>query len=638
MAKSPLSVLQQYWGYLGFRPMQEEIIQSILKGNDTLALLPTGGGKSICFQVPALCQEGLAIVISPLIALMKDQVERLNRLGIPATYLTRNLSRQQIDAKLQTAMDGGYKFLYLAPERIGSEMFQMRLEKMPVSMLAVDEAHCISQWGYDFRPSYLEISKIRELLPRLPIIALTASATPAVEEDIKERLELKDVNRFAKTFRRDNLRYLVLEEENVIPRIHKIVSRTQGTGIIYARTRKRTEQVSKYLQEQGVSAIAYHGGLANSVRNERQQAWIDNEHRVMVATNAFGMGIDKPDVRFVVHYNLPADLESYYQEAGRGGRDGQTAFAIAFRNRVDLAELKRWQDQKYPSWEQIQNHYDALCHFFRIPSAGIIDEDFDLDIQIVAKQLNTGVMELFSSLKILDQEQIIDWNEDSDDFAYLQVIAQPGHILNFKQQHPRLAKLIDFMLRTCGGEVYIQEVRFLPQVWARKLPMNEEDLFDQLNKLAQYNLIQYKTPRGRPTIRFLQSRKKLSYDELNWEKYTFLQEQSETRLERMFDYVNQMKGCRSLMIQNYFGENSDEHCGKCDLCINFLNENLSEKQFQRISDAIIQLLQKKGSLSYRDTLAETGTGKPKQKETTLRLMLDKKLLLVDELGNIKLPH
>ncbi|MCL4165351.1 UNVERIFIED_CONTAM: hypothetical protein GTU68_020087, partial [Idotea baltica] len=332
---TPFEILKKHWGYDAFRPLQEEIIQSVIEERDTLALLPTGGGKSICFQVPGLYFKGLTIVISPLIALMKDQVERLNQLGIAATYVNSSMPFYQVDTKLQGAMDGDYKFLYLAPERLQSEMFKLRLPKMDVSLLVVDEAHCISQWGYDFRPSYLQIAELREAKPDVPIIAVTASATDEVRADILEKLEMREPAVFTKSFRRDNLRYFVLEEENVTQRTIDIVKRTQGTGIIYARTRRTTEHLSNYLIGQGISAAAYHGGLKTSERSKIQQSWLDDKTRIIVATNAFGMGIDKPNVRFVVHYHLPFDLESYYQEAGRGGRDGKTALAIAFRSPVD---------------------------------------------------------------------------------------------------------------------------------------------------------------------------------------------------------------------------------------------------------------------------------------------------------------
>ncbi|MEM9987225.1 MAG: ATP-dependent DNA helicase RecQ, partial [Bacteroidota bacterium] len=380
MESSPLEVLNQYWGYQSFRSPQAQIIDRVLAGQDALALLPTGGGKSICFQVPGLVLGGLTLVVSPLIALMKDQVLRLQDLGIPATYLTSDLTAYQVDKRLQKALDGAYRFLYLAPERIQSEMFQARLDRLPLSLLAVDEAHCISQWGYDFRPSYLEIGYIRQERPDIPILALTASATTRVQADISQRLRLADPVTFRKSFKRENLRYFVLKEENVIARTVDICRRTLGTGIIYVRTRKLTQAVVQQLLNAGVSAAAYHGGMLNSARDQAQEAWINNHVRIMVATNAFGMGIDKPDVRFVIHYNLPFDLESYYQEAGRGGRDGKTALAIAFDNPIDRKEMERWSKDKYPSWEQLQSHYQQLCNHFRIPNSVPSSQAHLLDI------------------------------------------------------------------------------------------------------------------------------------------------------------------------------------------------------------------------------------------------------------------
>ncbi|MEZ4829895.1 MAG: ATP-dependent DNA helicase RecQ [Bacteroidia bacterium] len=633
--KKPIEVLKQYWGYDAFRPLQPEIIESAISGRDTLALLPTGGGKSVCFQVPALCQEGMALVISPLIALMKDQVERLNQMGIAATYVNSAMPRWQIDQKLQGAMDGKYKFLYLAPERIQSEMFRLRLPKMKINFLVVDEAHCISQWGYDFRPSYLEISLIREVIPNIPVIALTASATPRVQKDIVEKLNMRDPARFAKSFRRDNLRYFVIEEENVAERILRIVQRTLGTGIIYARTRKLTEKIAEMISAKGISAAAYHGGMKNSQRSQIQQEWIEGKTRVIVATNAFGMGIDKPDVRFVVHHNLPFDLESYYQEAGRGGRDGNTALAIAFRSPVDIAEMKRWSRDKYPTWEQLNHHYHQLCNYFQVPNSGEDGEQHPLIMGELAPAVQIPALLLYNSLRLLHQEGEISFQEDADDFGYIQFAATPEDLLIYKQQHPSLAGLIDFMLRTLGGESYIQEVRFLPAFWAGKLEIGTDALQKQLERLAQHRIIFYQPPTGLPSIRFLRPRHLLNKKSMNWEKYQFLREQNERRLQEMLNYVHETEVCRSLMIQHYFGEVSHTPCGKCDVCIGRNKTKVTDGDYQQIQAAIISYV-KSGAVTYRRVINEVREGTPAQREKVLRYLLDKEVVLSDMAGNLSL--
>ncbi|MFK7920707.1 MAG: ATP-dependent DNA helicase RecQ [Bacteroidia bacterium] len=635
--REPKEVLQQYWGYPDFRPLQEDIIRNTLAGNDTLALLPTGGGKSLCFQVPGLVQDGLTLVISPLIALMKDQVESLNRLGIPATYINSSLAYHQIDSRLQGAMDGVYRFLYLAPERIQTDMFKLRLPEMPVKLLAVDEAHCISQWGYDFRPSYLEIAAIRERLPNVPVIALTASATPEVQDDILDKLQMTKAQVFRKSFRRSNLRYFMIAEENVPARILKICQRTLGTGIVYARTRKLTTQLAKYLQEQEISAAAYHGGLKSSERSKIQQDWLEDRTRVIVATNAFGMGIDKPNVRFVVHHNLPFDLESYYQEAGRGGRDGETALAIAFANPADVNQLQSWNAEKYPSWEQLTRHYNGLCNYYQVAKEGFVGESHPFHVSEICQSLGEQAIPLYNSIRLLENEGLLHFSADSDDFAYLQMVARPQDLLIFKQQHPVMADLIDFILRSLGGDVYTNDKRFFPEPWARKLDMPPLDLYAQLERLDQHGLIHYQAPSQEPSIRFLKPRQRLNKKLLNWDKYTFLRQQSNLRLKEMLNYVESKSLCRQLLIQQYFGENVHEPCGRCDVCIGRHKTKVNDDEFASIRTALLQFIQEKTPL-YRDALAECREGTAAQREKVLRHLLDQKVVLADQMGRLGLAE
>jgi len=637
LQEAPLHILNQYWGYPGFRPPQEEIIASVMSGRDTLALLPTGGGKSICFQVPGLCLKGTTLVISPLISLMKDQVERLNQLGIAATYIHGGMPYHLIDHRLDQAMKGIYTFLYIAPERLKSDMFALRLPHMNVKLLAVDEAHCISQWGYDFRPAYLDIYQIRETFSDIPILALTASAPPHVQQDIIDKLHLSEVAVFTKSFKRENLRYFVVTEQNVAQRTLEIAQRVQGTGIIYARTRKRTQEIARMLQQHEIEAAAYHGGMTHSQRDDIQQKWIQNDIRIIAATNAFGMGIDKPDVRFVIHYNLPADIESYYQEAGRGGRDGQTALAIAFNNPIDITELERWSKDKYPTFAQVQTHFTGLCHYLRIPQNEASDQLYPLDMQDLAKALSDNVLSVYRSLQLLARENLLQLADDHDDYGYIQFTCEPATVHIYKAQHPQLADLIDFILRQLGGEVFTQEIRFLPSRWATLLRIDTQQLLQQLQRLKQHHLIGFVNPAGHPTVKVLISHRLLSREELDWDKYTFLQTQHQQRLQEMLGYITSHQTCRSLLIQRYFGEETDSRCGKCDVCVKQKPNSVSKLQFSEIQQAILTYIRQQGDISYRKLLLQFPKGTPEQREEVLRYLIDKQLVIVNPSGLLKLP-
>jgi ATP-dependent DNA helicase RecQ len=631
---SPLSILRQYWGYEAFRPLQEEIIDSVLGGKDTLALLPTGGGKSICFQVPALAREGMAVVISPLIALMKDQVENLLQRGIPAAYVNSSMEKQEVDRVLQAAMDGAYRLLYVAPERIHSEMFRLRYPQMPVHLLVVDEAHCISQWGYDFRPSYMDIPLLRADRPEVPLIALTASATPKVQEDILDKLSMQGPQVFRKSFRRPNLRYFVLEEENVTQRLLRICQRTQGTGIIYVRTRKRSEGLAQWLQQHQIAAAAYHGGLPTSERDRIQQEWIEGKARVMVATNAFGMGIDKPDVRFVLHLNLPFDLESYYQEAGRGGRDGETALAIAFDNPADIAEAQRWVDQKYPTWEEVKRHYDFLTQHFNLPNRGKVYQREAFDIRALAQKLGEGARSLYNSIRLLDREGLLKLQEEVEDYGLLRIKAHPRELHTYKSRYPLEGEVLDYALRSLGGEVFRHDLRFLPGHWCQQMMISLEELRKRLARLVQHEMIFFQQPMGTPMITFFEARRRLSPADLDWSKYEFLRKQSAWRFQEMLKYLHTQEMCRSLMIQQYFGEQSHEPCGRCDVCIGRRKTQVSDQDFRDLKSSIMAFVAA-GGKSYREVVLEGPGGTPAQREKVLRYLLDKELLTSDAFGKLK---
>jgi ATP-dependent DNA helicase RecQ len=623
----PLDILRQYWGHSQFRPLQSDIIESVLAGKDTLALLPTGGGKSVCFQVPGLCMGGLTLVISPLIALMQDQVNRLTEMGVPAAFINATLPRWQVDARLQDAVDGKLSFLYLAPERLQSEMFRARLAYMPVKLLAIDEAHCISQWGHDFRPDYLTIHEIRDTWPHIPILALTASAPPQVQQDILAQLRMRDTRVFAGSFRRSNLRFLVLDEGNVHDRMLRIFSRTEGSAIVYARTRKQVEDLSRYLTASGFSALPYHAGLTPEIRAKTQESWINNEVRIITATNAFGMGIDKGDVRLVVHYQLPADPESYYQEAGRAGRDGQDAMAVAFNNPADLLALRNWAEQRYPVWEVFLQHYHFLFQHFRVANDSPPDEVFEVDLTRVAKQGKIAALPFFNSLKLMDREGLIAFEEEPDDFGYLQFLSGHHDLLAYKANQPALAPLIDFALRQAGGAAFTRAIPFLPHVWAIDLGLTLEKLTQQLHYLASQQVVQYQPPADQPRLRFLQPYRPLSRPMVNWDRYEALRQRAQARLEAVIHYTTQKEQCRSLVLQHYFGEKTHEPCGVCDVCAGKRKKSVGDQEFRDIRQAIVAFVQS-GKRSYRDVLLMETPGTQEQREKVLRYLLDKEQVLL----------
>lgn len=623
---APIEILRSYWGYPKFRPLQEEIIQSVIAGNDTLALLPTGGGKSICFQVPGLALGGLTLVISPLIALMQDQVRSLNEHGIAATFVNSSLSHREIDDKLQMAMDGKFRFLYLAPERLGTEIFKARLSRMDVRLIAVDEAHCISQWGYDFRPSYLRIHELRERLPNVPVVGLTATATPEVVEDIKGHLGMPDGMVFRKSFRRENLNYRVIPTEDVHGRIVRYIQRHPGAaGIVYARTRKRTVALASLLQREGVEAQAYHGGMSPIERAKAQAAWLNNECPVMVATNAFGMGIDKPDVRFVLHLNLPADLESYYQEAGRAGRDGQPAEAIAFSNEEDLAELEAWVKEKYPSWKQLTTHYQVLCNHYGIPNTKAPDQTFALDLKAIATTFQVNPIRFYNSVRLLDREGQISLNEQPDDYGRVKMRVGPRDIMTYKNRYPEQAWLMDLLLRQLGGELYSENMRFLPAVLTRVAGIRDEELEEALLALKQRGIINYRAPMSHPGIRFIRPRHSLDKHEMGWDKYQFLTRQAWQRFEQMQDYIQTpATACRSRFLESYFGEETTVDCGKCDYC---RGKNTSAAGEKAAWEQVRELLLAR-EMPYWDLVNALSVGTESERRDLIRHLLDKGWLVM----------
>ncbi len=585
--QSSLSILKQYWGYDNFRSLQSEIIESVIKGEDTLALMPTGGGKSICFQVPALMQEGICIVISPLIALMKDQIENLKSKGIQAIAIYSGMSYREIDIALDNCIFGHVKFLYLAPERLYSELIQERIRHMKVNLFAIDEAHCISQWGYDFRPSYLQLAKLRELHPKIPFLALTASATPRVVNDIQDKLLFKKKNVLQKSFARLNLGYMALFEENKMNRTLRIVHKTGGSGVIYVRNRRETQEVARFLVNNGISADFYHAGLGFKDREMKQEAWTQGKTRVIVATNAFGMGIDKADVRFVIHLDLPDSLEAYYQEAGRAGRDGKKAFPVLLYQSEDRERLSKNLEASFPSTVFIQQVYHFLSNYYQIAYGAGEGLTFDFDVVEFSKKYNLELMPTINALKFLERDGWFSLSEAVFIPSRFKFEVDFHELYKFQVQAVKFDGIIKSILRSYGGVfeffVAINEYEF-----AKKMKIPYDAVVELLESLQKQQIATYIKSTDKPQLQFLQRR--VDYKNLYIDT-DFIREQKKIKsdqVQAIFSYLD-TKTCRSQSILAYFGELDSNFCGECDLCLMRKHkENLAQKIEQEIRVLLLE--------------------------------------------------
>jgi ATP-dependent DNA helicase RecQ len=582
-------ILFKYWGHKQFRPLQEDIILSLLSGKDTLALLPTGGGKSICFQVPAMAMEGICIVVSPLIALMKDQVENLQKRGIKAIAITSAMPHKEIDKALENCIHGDVKFLYVSPERLENEVFQARLRRMKVCFVAVDEAHCISQWGYDFRPSYLTIAAIRQTLKDLPVIALTATATTEVVKDIQDKLLFKKPNVFQKSFERSNLRYVVQKEDDKLKKLLKVAAAIPGTGIVYVRNRKRTQEIAEYLKQNHIAADFYHAGLSAADRNLKQENWIRNRARIIVATNAFGMGIDKPDVRFVVHIDLPDCLEAYFQEAGRGGRDEKTAFAVMLFNEADLADLKRNLENAFPPIEEIKTVYHALGNYLKVPTGGGKDVSFNFDIGQFCSNYKFNAITAFSALKLLEKEGYISLSEAFYQPSRVFIHTNKNQVYEFQVKHMVFDSFIKLLLRSYSG-LFDGYTKISEFELAKRASLPLEKVVEILKTLEKYGLLSYIPQTDLPQLIFL--RERVGQAELYFSKDNYYKRKNNAteKMEAVVNYVNSSHKCRSLLLLSYFGENNYKRCGYCDVCLADKKNNLSEADFASISEQVKSML------------------------------------------------
>lgn len=559
-------ILQQYWGYSEFRPLQEEIIDSVIEGRDTLALLPTGGGKSICFQVPTMAMEGLCLVITPLISLMKDQVAHLVEKGIPASAIHSGMHPDELELAYNQAVFGRLKFLYVSPERLQTDTFMEALKRMKVCLLAVDESHCISQWGYDFRPPYLKIAEIRPFIPNVPVLALTATATAKVVDDIQLRLGFKQKNVFQTSFERKNLAYNVLHEADKFGVLrHKLESMTEGSAIVYVRNRKRTRVISDWLNSVGIPATYYHAGLDAKLRNERQDLWMKGGVKVIVATNAFGMGIDKPDVRLVFHMDLPSSIEAYFQEAGRAGRDLKPSEAILLVSPADIKTLQDNLSQSFPELDRIKLIYNALGNYYNIPVGAGENVSYPFVINDFANRYGFSLVEVFHSLSILEREGYLALSDSFDEHSKIMIKASRDDLYGFQVNNPKYSDLIKHILRSYPG-VMSDFVRINEDVMARRIGMPTEKVVEQMTQLNAYNFLSYVPQNDKAQLLFLSEFVDTKHFCLSKENYHERKREAEERVKAVIGFVHNDEECRSVQLLRYFNEKTNKTCGCCDVC------------------------------------------------------------------------
>jgi ATP-dependent DNA helicase RecQ len=627
-----LSVLQQCWGYKMFRPMQEDIIMSALSGNDTLALLPTGGGKSITFQVPALAQEGICIVISPLIALMKDQVENLKKRNIKAYSIHSGLNQYEIEILLNNCIYDDVKFLYVSPERLETEMFLLRLPKMKVCLIAVDEAHCISQWGFDFRPPYRNIAKIRSVIPDVPVIALTATATPKVVDDIMTQLEFRKNNVFKQSFYRSNLVYNAIEEEDKTGRLLHLLNEYKGTAIVYVRNRRRTKEYADFLIRNKISAHFYNAGLLPSERDKRQNDWINNKVRVMVATNAFGMGIDKPDVRLVVHMDIPDCIEAYFQEAGRGGRDGDLSWAWLLWNKADITEADKNLEASFPDTEFISRVYNALGNYFQIVNGTGKFSTWNFELTDFCNRYTLPSLETFNALRILEKEGYITLSEAIHTPSKVKMQADKNDVYRFQIENRELSPFVDLLLRMYSG-LFTDFVKIDEFAIARKMNADKQIVIKGLKQLDNLGLISYEPTSNSPRITYLSDR--INHQDVLYSKehYYNRKKDAEMRLESMKSYLTNLTKCRSQILLDYFGETNSRRCAICDVCEKRSETGLSEYKFNEVLERVKPVL-KESPMPYDKVMAMFGTMDTEKAISAIRWMMDNGKIGLDENGDL----
>jgi len=585
-------ILTKYWGFTAFKPLQEEIIRSIAEGKDTLGLMPTGGGKSITFQVPALAQEGICLVITPLISLMKDQVNRLNSLEIKSLSIHSGMSGEEIDNALENAIYGDYKFLYISPERISTRIFQGKVTRLNLSLVAIDEAHCISQWGYDFRPSYLKISTLRDhISDKVPFLALTASATSQVIDDIMKKLAFREKNVLRTSFDRKNISYLVRKVEDKGTYLVKTLQKAKGSGIVYVRSRKRCKEVAELLVANGISADFYHAGLPDELRDKKQAAWTIGETRVIVSTNAFGMGIDKSEVRFVIHWDMPDSIENYFQESGRAGRDNKPAFAVLLYSPADKSKLTDTIRKKFPPVEKIKDTYEAICNFLQVPLGSGKDNVFDFNMSDFVSKYRLPVIETYNSLQFLQREGYMEFTEEINNPSRVHFIVSRDDLYKFQVANESFDGFIKLLLRSYTG-MFSEFVPINEEALSRKSAASRDTIYQYLVKLSSLNIIRFIPGKKTALVIFTEERLVRKALLISPDNYLHVKEKYEIRLNSMIDFADSDNHCRSVFLLNYFGEESDR-CGICDVCRERNELDLSKYEFDVILEEIKTILEVK---------------------------------------------
>lgn len=616
-------ILTRYWGYSEFRPLQLEIIRSVAEGNDTLGLMPTGGGKSITFQVYSLSTKGICLVITPLIALMKDQVENLNRRGIKALAIHSGMSSHEIKITLDNAVWGEYKFLYVSPERLGSDRFKERLAQMDVNLVTIDEAHCISQWGYDFRPSYMNIIQLREILPDVKYLALTATATPKVANDIQEKLGFKRKHVLKMSYQRKNLKYLVRLVENKDGYLRKTLKKVSGSGVIYVRSRKACREIAEELKKNKISADYYHAGLSNYVRSRKQDLWLSGKIRVIVATNAFGMGIDKPDVRFVIHIDPPDSLEAYFQEAGRAGRDGKKAAAVLLFNNADKTKLKKHVKVAFPELASINRVYQALCNYLQIAEGYGKLQVYEFNLQSFSQAFKFQQAMVYNSLKILQREGYLEFTEEVDSPSRIYFSVSRDDLYKFQVANSNLDGFIKLILRSYTG-LFSGYVVIDEDLLARRAGIDQEQVYTYLKHLRKSKVIDY-IPRNRaPYVYFSKERVKIERLKISKENYDLRKHDFLTRVNAVIQYATSKTKCRSQLLLEYFGETDSERCGQCDICKSVEQLEISSFEFEEISQQIKKVVET--PCSYEKLLMQLKGNQEKLRQVVAWLLDNNKMV------------
>lgn len=628
-------ILKEYWGHDSFRPLQEDIINAVLDKKDVLALLPTGGGKSICFQVPALAMDGICLVISPLIALIKDQVQNLKNKGIPALSIYSGMSFIEVKKTLQNAIHGNYKFLYVSPERLETNLFLEFLPAMNICLIAVDESHCISQWGYDFRPSYLRIASLREHIPNVPVLALTASATKTVQDDICERLLFtKSQQRFQQSFERPNLSYSAFNVASKQNKLLEILNNVKGSAIVYCKSRKHTKDIADLLKLNNINADYYHAGLSNDERNKRQESWINNETTVIVCTNAFGMGIDKPNVRVVVHYEVPDCLENYYQEAGRAGRDGKRAYAVLLYSDKELSDLQKQSTIRYPTQEEIKKVYIDLMNHLQIPAGSGEYNNYDFDIAAFSSAFKLNILTATYSIKTLEQEGIVSFNEVFFKPSTIVFNCSKDALNDFEEHHPQLSDIIKGLLRSYEG-IFDYPATIYESQLARFIHKKREDIEKELLQLRQLGIIDYSQQKDKPQITLLQNRMYADSFVINLENHLLRKKEFDIRVTAMIQYVNNTINCRSKEIASYFNDPSVKKCGICDNCINQKELTLTKEEFENITQKINQLISSK-KIPVKELLQHLSPIKKEKIWKVIDFLQSENKLTISKEGNLSM--